>query len=611
VRPGARALIAAVALAGASACDGTLWVVNGLEVPVKVTVAGQAPFQLEPGARKSLQVPGGPRAVGAETLDGKRRETDQVEVPRSGAAVYSVAGAAPLYVLTAFYSSHRGNERPPNHEILCGVRTFQRDVSYYFAEPPDSVTTSNSQTSVVRSALLLGRASWKDCLYMLQAEGKERAALEMLPAVREMDPSVGLFSAEARLHWVLGEDAKALAAYRNGIAAYPSRDAHHAYLRFGLIAGKREELLRQYQRPVDGLPDAERRALAALLLPAAEAVKEYRALAGALPQDDEMRLGLAWALNGAGRHAEALSAIEPLGDGSRLAEDDRPRLLRRRVWSLAALGRHEEAVQALRAAFDGKEPLDDRFFIIQGLLAAKLSRPELEPEAKSYGTDTLADREWRQLTYDGVVHPERLDRERIDGLRYVRSLAPVLARAAAEPRLALALIHRYSNYEAAAIPEAVAVVLWAEACRTGDSAEPLLRHALLGMALDFGALCAYVKEGRPAMEMTEAWEERAAIHLARSRALRARGDAAGAAAEEALVRKHDIYRGPATRALESWPSTAPGARPPAAGDTRLASAQATTAPPRAPRGAQPVAVPPKPVEHKLIRVEGLRLEPAP
>ncbi|HYV44731.1 MAG TPA: tetratricopeptide repeat protein [Myxococcaceae bacterium] len=603
-------MIAAAALAGASACDGTLWVVNGLDGAVTVTVAGKSPFRLEPGARRSLGVREGPCSVAAETVDGKRRETDQVEVPRSGAAVYNVAGAAPLYVLTAYYSSVPGSGGRADHENLCGARTFQRDVNYYFADPPESVTSSAGETNVVRSALLQGQEGWKGCLLMLQAEGKDRAAAEMLPAVRAMESSDTPVFAEARLRWILGEDEKALELFKALIATSNSRDAHLYYLRYGEILGQREALLREYQRPSDRLPDAERRFLAARLLPAAEAVKEYRAMLGENPKDDELRLGLAWSLDGAGRYAEALAALEPLGDGARLSPDDRFRWLHRRVWSLAALGRVEEAVQAIRAGPVGKDAEDFRFILIQGLLAAKLGRPDLEPEQKVVEAGEPNEQEWRRVSYDGVVHPERLDRAWRDRLKHMQSLGPILAMAATDPRLALGALHRVTSYEVELLPESLAIVLWAEACRAGDStAEPLLRHALLGAAMDFTGVCAYVKEGRPVMEMSQAWEDRAAIHLARSRALWARGDSIHAAAEEALVRKYDVYEGPASHALESWPSVAPGAPPRTAGDVRLASAQ-VDAPARGPGRTQPVTLPP-PREHKLVRVEGVRLEPEP
>jgi len=584
-------------------------VVNGLDGAVMVTACGQAPFRLEPGARKSLGVREGPCPVAAETVEGKRRETDQVEVPRSGAAVYNVAGAAPLYVLTAYYSSVRSPEGRADHEDLCGVRTFQRDVNYYFADPPESVTTSAGETNVVRSALLQGQDGWKGCLLMLQAEGKDRAAAEMLPAVRAMDPSDSLVFAEARVRWILGEDEQALALHKALAATSNSRDAHIYYLRFGEILGQREALRREYQRPNDRLPDAERRFLAARLLPAAEAAKEYRAMLDEHPQDVELRLGLVWSLNGAGRYAEALAALEPLGDGAKLSPDDRVRWLRRRVWSLAALGRVEEAIRVIRAQPAGKEPLNLRFAITQGLLAAKLGRSDLEPGRKDLEAGERYEQEWRRVSYDGMVHPERLDRARLDGLRSMRSIGPILAMAATDPRLALGMLHRLTSYEVELLPESLAVVLWAEACRAGDStAEPMLRHALLGAAMDFAGVCAYVKEGRPVMEMSEAWEDRAAIHLARSRALWARGDAVRAAAEEALVRKYDLYEGPASRALGSWPSTAPDAPPRVAGDVRLASAQ-EDAPARGARGGKPVQIAPR--EHKLVRVEGLRLEPEP
>src|SRR4051812_28984083 len=95
----ARALLAAAAVACGAGCGkSTIWLVNGLDVPVKVSVTGLAEVQLAPGERKYFAVPSGTHAVHTVTLDGSGREDLQVEVPGwGGTAVYSVAGAAPLY----------------------------------------------------------------------------------------------------------------------------------------------------------------------------------------------------------------------------------------------------------------------------------------------------------------------------------------------------------------------------------------------------------------------------------------------------------------------------------------------------------------------------------
>src|SRR3954463_553256 len=102
----ARALLAASAFAFATGCpsrQSTLWLVNGLEVPVRVEVSGQAAVELAPDEHRAIPVRPGARQVKAATLDGKGNESVSITVPRGGAAVYSVAGAAPLYVRTDFF----------------------------------------------------------------------------------------------------------------------------------------------------------------------------------------------------------------------------------------------------------------------------------------------------------------------------------------------------------------------------------------------------------------------------------------------------------------------------------------------------------------------------
>jgi hypothetical protein len=160
----------------------------------------------------------------------------------------------------------------------------------------------------------------------------------------------------------------------------------------------------------------------------------------------------------------------------------------------------------------------------------------------------------------------------------------------------------------------VAYLLIGEAWRVGDEgAVAVLRRPLLAVAGDLQAMRAYVLEGRRSQDTDELWEDCAAIHLARSRLLRGRGDLRGAAAEQLLLR-HDPYGGPATRALREWPPVEPGSTPPPPPPPPPETAQLASARGKAPqksrdpRAGQPA---PKPVEHVLRRLEGVALEREP
>ena len=125
----ARALLVASAFAFATGCpssresapegESTLWLVNGLEVPVRVEVSGQPAVELAPGARQALQAPSGPREVKATTLDGKGRESASVTAPKGGTAVYSVAGAASLFVRTDFHGPSGDTPGQGSAVLLC------------------------------------------------------------------------------------------------------------------------------------------------------------------------------------------------------------------------------------------------------------------------------------------------------------------------------------------------------------------------------------------------------------------------------------------------------------------------------------------------------------
>ena len=611
--PGARALLAAAAIACGPSCgnSGKLWLVNGLDAPVKISVAGQV-VELAPGGLQLVNVPGGTKTVEASVPGGGGRETVEVEVPRwSGAAVYSVAGAAPLSILTAHYVPGGRDAPEPGVETLCGQRTFQRDVDFYFQEPPERLTLSTSSGAVSRRSLLLAEGGWQACVNGLLTRNRDQAAADLVAGVRAVHPTDVAVGVEAHLRGLLGDEEKALALLRTGAMKGGSREAHLAYQAYGRTIGRRQALLQEYRARAAGAPDdLELRFLVARLLPAAEAVKELRAVLERRPEDTEVRLSLTWALNQAGQFAESLRVPAELGGGARLTPQERPRAVHRRVWSLAALGRLEEAVEVVRAESQGPEPVYLPLLVQQGLLAAKLGRPDLEPSPEAIEGDrpSTPRNEWRRVLYDGQVHPERLDRARLEDLTYSRNLATLLAAAAEDPGTALAQLRRFNHYEVLLVPEPVATLLLAEAWRQGDrSAEKLLQGLLTRQNVDLPELRAHVLEGRTALDLEELWEDRGAIHLARARLLRVRGDAAAAAREEKLVRAHDVYAGAATRALESWPPATSGGRSPGLREKVLALSKRSGSKPRAPEAAPLVA--PGEVEYRLVRVEGVTLEP--
>jgi hypothetical protein len=275
-----------------------------------------------------------------------------------------------------------------------------------------------------------------------------------------------------------------------------------------------------------------------------------------------------------------------------------------KAWFLAGLGRYEDAARSIQEA---GERGDGRLLVLQGLLAARAGRADLEPDL-----DQLAkDEPWTAAWYDGQVHPERLTADRVKALSFGGAAAKVMARAADDPKGALSLLYRFNSFEAAMIPEPVAMLLIGEAWRAGDqAAADMLRISLLSSPIDLPALRRYVVQGEPAQDMSEVRPECPAFHLARARVLRLQGDAAGAAAEERLLRQHDLAGGLATRALESWPPVGPGAPSPA-GKTQVAGGLGLRG--EAPKPAKKPASPTRPlkVEQTLERVEGLRLEPEP
>lgn len=192
------------------ATHGTLWLVNGLQVPVRVSVGGQV-VEVAPSGLSSLRLPSGSHSLEAVTEDGKGREALQVAVPSwGGTAVYSVAGAALLYTVKVFYAKTRGEAPDPQQQLLCGQRTFVPDVDLYFQEPPESVSMSKSQRVASRTSLLMANGGWEACVAALGGEGKERAAAALIAAVRALTPGEALLSAEVRVRSSAGDQGGAV-----------------------------------------------------------------------------------------------------------------------------------------------------------------------------------------------------------------------------------------------------------------------------------------------------------------------------------------------------------------------------------------------------------------
>lgn len=147
------ALTASLAGFTYEATHADLQLINGLDQPVRVTVAGET-IALAPHARVSHRLDVGPHHIATRLADGSLLEELDVVVPRfTDLVAYNVQGAAPLFAKAFRFTP---SDAPPADDVgtdtvsYRGERFVTRDdVQYLFAEPPTEIEGSSDSAMVV------------------------------------------------------------------------------------------------------------------------------------------------------------------------------------------------------------------------------------------------------------------------------------------------------------------------------------------------------------------------------------------------------------------------------------------------------------------------------
>ncbi|MGE0431734.1 MAG: tetratricopeptide repeat protein [Planctomycetota bacterium] len=262
--------IAAVAfIAGRT---GTIHIVNGLPVPVWVTVGESPALQVAAGGRKSMTFNRGPNTIVAHVDSETGREIehlDNVALSGRSATVYNVLGAAPLYLEHArYFKSTPTNDQENDGELLIGPAhtIIQLDgVEYLFVNAPKTLSVKRSKYDTsnqiaVREELNLlpgttGENALANSLGVLRHEGLNDVASKLLINVVHALPTnesvVNMGVGFALLGNDTGLSSQVMRAAID--AGNKSMQMHRTYQQFLLSAGKRDELLDFYR----GLSAAE------------------------------------------------------------------------------------------------------------------------------------------------------------------------------------------------------------------------------------------------------------------------------------------------------------------------------------------------------------------
>ena len=557
---------AAAAVAFASWQSGrasTVHLLNGLDVPVTVEVAGLRIPLAERDGHVAIELPTGLQHARATTQDGRELERDDFVVPSStDLVVYSVLGTAPLVVADVFYgpetSARRSNLR---RDVYAGSSfVAQRTVDYVFKEAPARIETRREGEMRTRAYVLPG--GWRAAVDALRIQGHSDAAalvarnvLRATPGARDaLDRAVDNTYVARGLLAAIGVAEEAVAATPDDV------DVHRMRQSLLIAAGRRDEVLRIYREAEERSPDSARAAyLRARVERGPESLRAFEAAARRFPDDPFVLRGLGWLHHTAGRHAEALRAWDRL---ERIQPAAAEPLLEQRAVSLVALGRGGEAVALVARSVDASDQLTGAFLYarVARLVPAPPQPPRHYLEALIASVGPGEAPFFRALAANVLGDPPPAPGE-LDAIEEpgARAVAHLLVDSVTNPSAAIAALAGADRLFSSHVDPTLRVLLSAEAARS--SAE--LAGKIVGEVGEVPGMAELVprfvagEEPPDAAELSP--EVRSALLLGRARALEAAGrDARTLYAE---IRRREIVPGVVSVAMARWPRPAPAAHP--------------------------------------------------
>jgi hypothetical protein len=551
----ALAVVVAVLWAGAAAVWSSrhhdLSIVNGLGVPVKISVAGTS-REVAPGGLVTFVVPVGTHRAVATTGAGAEIEALDLPVAARGKnlVVWNVAGAMPLYdeVVEYFAGTPPKNHQEPRPTLHCGDRVIEvAGVDDAFVPPPKSISMPKGSAIATRRrvAFVPGIegpwAGW--CIDALLADGRDGDALRVMEAraaAGGWKRNEALFA--LRLAATLGASGERVS--RAVRAALPDDLLVERMAQNVLeLAGKGPELLAEYRQRAEAAPgSATAQYLYLRLLDGAAQRDGAEAALARFPKDpDLLRLVTSLRVE-AGDHAAAVDAYRTL---RAISLEQAAQVLDDVTAALVVLGRRDEARSELAAMFDAL-PEDER-----GDAAALFARVAALDRATAP---------------DALVR--RLEKKEPEPLLRARAGLPIPATKPGEqPRVIPALYGLAVQDPAAALQRLASLppiaafqldggtwaLLFSEAARVGSPVEQRLVACARTRPDHLAALRRYVR-GEAVTLPRLPLEVRAAAAFVRSR------NAALAAEERAALvasaRAADPLASHVTEAIARWPAAA-------------------------------------------------------
>lgn len=331
-----------------------VYVVNGLEIPLIVTL-GDRSVKIPPQeARRELNVVRGPYTVVAATESGAMVDQFTVVIPRrTDLVVVNPLGAAPMFAEELVY--YPSGQVPPDaaHDTpmvvhYYGARFVARDnVAFPFRAPATQIPMSSSAARQKTWAFGLESGGWHTTVTQLLARNRLLEAGEIASGVSMITPD-----ADEAVSIAMGVRAQTLGVplaleWCEGVLKkFPdSVEAHRAYQIYMQVAGRTEECRAKYRALAERNPDSPMHGyLRARLEPPEQALALFAQLVEKFPEYAYGRRAYGWHLFQSRRFADAIEQW----DKARALEPRRHLdMLFNHLRALAAVGRASDAAHLL------------------------------------------------------------------------------------------------------------------------------------------------------------------------------------------------------------------------------------------------------------------------
>lgn len=535
----------------------TLYVVDGLPVPVVATVGDQS-VQVAAEGQASIVLGTGSQTVTITTVDGRPIETGTLEA-RAGEDVlaWNVLGAAPLYREDVVYgSSLYQPPTPPDPELACGRGDVHwGSVDYPFVDPPSTLQLDSRYGTETRTHADVAPGGFRLCAALLASRRQYVEASALLTHVAAVLPPGDPAATAELAGYVLqlgGGFEDVLPMLRAARDAAPADlEAHRSYQDAMLALGRRAEVQAEYEaRASADAASGDAAYLAARVRAGPEVLDAYRALAERFPAHAYVLRAYGYALYDVHRCAEALEVWgRPAAQGEGSEQMALPRAA-----CLVREGRAAEAAELIDGVTLGMPQFSP--LLAGAYAAAALAGGAPDPRLVLSRGDFTDDPGARMRATIGAGLP--LDRAELASLEGVdRDLTELYLVSSMDPDRALALAQTLPRPAIRQLPQSLFLLLYGEACRRDPdsvAATTLREASLLGPAFT-GALQSFVSTGAESEELTDLPPEvRAGAWLVRARATTSPEERSRLLSR---VPEDDLLGSWAARALSGWPAQEP------------------------------------------------------